>query len=293
MATGIDVLDKMTDGTRAQVERAQLLEPGLGAAIWRNHRDPAAVLSKPRGHILSLYLDGGRRTRRADKPSGFGGPGKICFLPSGHSSVWEVGGAMRFLHFYFDPQTLAAWTARALDRDHRDLEARELVYVEDAPTAAALRAVAAADWAEPADRLALSETAHALAVRNIERWFGPARPGAPRRGGLSPARRRRLLEAIEADLHRPLTLTHLAGLVGQSPWHFARMFRESVGVAPHRYVQARRMRRATRLLTAGKDPVGDVAAACGYASPTRFTAAVKTATGVTPSAIRAAGQRGR
>lgn len=283
---GVDVVDKMLTDTRARLERASAFGGGVAAAIWSNDADAAARLERPSGHIFSLYLEGGRRTRRVDKRSDFGGPDKSCFLPSGHSSVWEVGAAMRFIHLYFEEDALAAQVADAVDADIRDVAGRELSYVEDPIAAAVLRRLAAADWDEPGERVGVTALAHEIAARNVADWFGlKRRPSA--QGGLAPIRRRRVLDFIEGALDRPLDLDALAAVAGQSSWHFAKMFRVSVGLSPYAYVKARRMALALRLLRETTAPVGDVAAACGYASPTRFAGEVNRAFGASPRAIRA------
>ena len=57
--------------------------------------------------------------------------------------------------------------------------------------------------------------------------------------GLTPYRLRRVSEYIEHHLERDLSLSELAGLIDISPYHFARMFKQSTGVAPHHYVLER------------------------------------------------------
>ncbi len=53
---------------------------------------------------------------------------------------------------------------------------------------------------------------------------------------------------IEARLSEALTLEVLAEAAGLSTFHFAKMFKASFGLAPHRYVTERRIVRAKDLL---------------------------------------------
>ena len=55
-------------------------------------------------------------------------------------------------------------------------------------------------------------------------------------------------DLVEARLGGPLTLDDLAAVAHLSPFHFARAFARTTGLAPHRFVTARRMDRARRLL---------------------------------------------
>ncbi len=56
------------------------------------------------------------------------------------------------------------------------------------------------------------------------------------RGGLAPAVIRRVQEYLLAHLAEPVTLAELAQEAGLSEYHFARMFGQSLGCPPHRYL---------------------------------------------------------
>jgi AraC family transcriptional regulator len=62
------------------------------------------------------------------------------------------------------------------------------------------------------------------------------------------ARLRNLLAWIEENLDQPLTLADLAQEAALSEYHFARMFRQSMKMAPHQYVMQRRMVKAQALI---------------------------------------------
>lgn len=104
---------------------------------------------------------------------------------------------------------------------------------------------------------------------------------------LPPVRLRRVIDFIEANLAEPLTLELLAQVAGLSVFHFARVFRQSTGFSPYRYVSERRLLRAQRLLMASELSVHEIAQACGYPRHANFSAAFARARGMPPSAYRA------
>lgn len=110
-------------------------------------------------------------------------------------------------------------------------------------------------------------------------------------GGLAPGVKRHVLAWIDAHLDQPLTLADLAQQAGLSEFHFARMFRQSLNMAPHQYVMQQRMAKAQNLICHSALPLTEIALACGFSSPSHFSHRVKAATGLTPSQLRAA-QRG-
>lgn len=105
-------------------------------------------------------------------------------------------------------------------------------------------------------------------------------------GGLGAERRRRVVEHIDAHLDGALRLTDLAAIACLSPAHFSRAFKASFGIAPGRYVVARRIGRAKALLLSGNRRLTDVALDLGFSSHSHFTHAFRKATGVTPSRYR-------
>ena len=107
-------------------------------------------------------------------------------------------------------------------------------------------------------------------------------------GGLSPFVLRNVLAFIEENLAQPLTLAELAGQAALSEYHFARMFRQSMGLAPHQYVMQRRMEKAKALIQHTTTPLTDIALACGFNSGSHFSNRFRSMTGITPSQLRAA-----
>jgi hypothetical protein len=68
------------------------------------------------------------------------------------------------------------------------------------------------------------------------------------RGGLSPKTLRRVQDHIAANLGQKITNQALAQVAKLSPSHFARAFKDSQGVAPHRYILECRVKRTQVLL---------------------------------------------
>ena len=105
------------------------------------------------------------------------------------------------------------------------------------------------------------------------------------RGGLSGAAKRRTLELMEAQLDANLTVEALASEVGLSPAHFARAFKETMGLAPHRYLLTLRLEHARRLLDTPDAVLADVANRTGFADQAHFTRLFKRQFGVTPGVV--------
>lgn len=115
------------------------------------------------------------------------------------------------------------------------------------------------------------------------------RPG--RRPGLGrPAsedtRMRRAVEVMRERLAEPLTLAEIAAEVSLSVYHFIRVFKETTGETPHRFLTRVRVEEARRLLGNSDLSIAQVARRCGFATPGSFSTAFLRHTGLRPSAYR-------
>ena len=100
---------------------------------------------------------------------------------------------------------------------------------------------------------------------------------------LVPAKARRVIDYIEANLACDLQLLELSAVAGISRSHFARAFRNTVGMAPHAFVLQRRLARAVELLTPRTVSMREVAARCGFADQAHLTRTFKSQFGHPPS----------
>jgi transcriptional regulator GlxA family with amidase domain len=125
-----------------------------------------------------------------------------------------------------------------------------------------------------------------IGVQIVRRWSNHGTKATPVRGGLPPARLRRVEEFLMAHLADDIGLDALAAIAELSPKHFARAFRESTGVPPHRWLIEQRIDRAKALLRTTDLSLAETALACGFADQSHFTAAFRKLAGLTPGNYR-------
>jgi AraC-like DNA-binding protein len=113
-------------------------------------------------------------------------------------------------------------------------------------------------------------------------------PEAPRpsRGGLSPALTHRIREYIESHLDEKISLDALASMAGLSAHHFARAFRQSVGIPPHGYLLQRRLEHVQQMLRDTQRPLSEIAVAVGFSDQSHLARHFRRLTGMPPSLAR-------
>ena len=101
--------------------------------------------------------------------------------------------------------------------------------------------------------------------------------------GLSAAHLQRALAFIHDQLGEELSLADIAASVHLSPYHFARLFKQSVGLTPHQYVLGQRVEAAKRLLTDPEVTTAQVAAEVGFSDYSHLARHFKRLVGVPPA----------
>ncbi|NVK41822.1 MAG: helix-turn-helix transcriptional regulator [Oceanospirillaceae bacterium] len=92
-------------------------------------------------------------------------------------------------------------------------------------------------------------------------------------------------EFIELNLHRKISVAHLAGVACLSSSQFHELFKRQTGITPHQYLLEKRLGCAHGLLEQGY-PVARVIDLCGFANQSAFTHAFRRRFGIPPARFR-------
>jgi AraC-like DNA-binding protein len=117
-----------------------------------------------------------------------------------------------------------------------------------------------------------------LAVRILQK-LGALKKVQPH----SVGRMGRVMEYINDNLGRKMTLEELAQVACLSQFHFARQFKAAYNETPHEYVTRRRVETALRHIRQGAMALSMIAAVCGFCSQAHMTKTVRQSTGHTPT----------
>lgn len=117
----------------------------------------------------------------------------------------------------------------------------------------------------------------------------PTTSQAPRRPGPESHPEQivhRLIECIEQDYGKPITLRHCARKLGMNAAYLSDLFSHAMGVPFKTHLTELRLAKARQLLGGSTKNVSEAAGAVGYASENRFRIAFKKATGLSPKLWR-------
>ncbi|KAG6337299.1 hypothetical protein ID866_1806 [Astraeus odoratus] len=210
------------------------LNSGIQLAAWYNKHDTITV--KSNHHTLSLYVADGYESYQKT-PGGWkngGGPDRFCLMPKESESTWDIRDDLSFVHLYCTDEHLRDVGEKIWDKRPLSLTLDERIFGSDPKITALYRQfLLGCDWQQQANQLTLSTASTLLLTHLLQNYANVQWKLPVVTGGLSPFVLRNVLAFIEENLGQPLTLADLAAQAALSEYHFARMFRQSTGLAPH------------------------------------------------------------
>lgn len=228
-----------------------------------------------------LYFDG--QLRRAQNHT----VGVTSIYDLRRGPVADIREPFHSLVFYLPRTAINSLAAEAGLRPPDDLRHTLGLSVDDPVVRHLLSSlrplIAAPEQVHPLflDHVVLAMTAHMACA-----YGGMKKDAGIPRGGLAPAQERRAKEFMSANLNEAFSLNRLAVECGLSTQHFARAFRLSTGMPPHRFLVRLRLERAKELLRTRALSLVDVAIFSGFADQSHFNRVFKAAVGVTPGTWR-------
>ena len=272
------------------------------AARWsglavEDYSIPACVIPRHEHveNFLHVVLRGSVKyeVRTRGKTLRFGAsPGTTFILPRGTVDELRWEGPTHRIAVAIHSRLLAS--ALEESAHENDIELTEHWNLTDPHIMAVLLALRTdLDAGCPAGRLYGESLASALAVYLLNRYTVRRFAPVVYRGGLPGYRLKRVLDHIGDNLADDLSRSELAAIASMSPHYFAELFRQSTGVAPHRYVLLQRIERAKESLRDPKRSIIDAGLDAGFQNPSHFARVFRKFVGVSPSRFHSAMQTSR
>ena len=267
------------NGVRPPRDLRVIAVPGILAQITRG--EPAGSLELPEspGNVLMVNLSPVQALRQFRNQRSFVSNmlnWDMTLMPQGTRSAWSWNSACDRFDLIVSPDVLGGehkidTVDRFLFRD-RKLQniCRQLC-----------REISLRDRADRLNIEVLAIEASWLLL--YEYSTGRTRAPSIPRGGLTHNRARQVVEFVEENLGRAVTVRELADLAELSTYHFVRMFKKTLGLTPYQYLLERRVERAKELLRSKTTLLADVGLSVGFGNQSHFTSAFHRAVGTTPA----------
>lgn len=268
-------------GTGAQLGSAYL-QNGIGAAIVEE--TPSEIFAPAVTETILIVSLNDRPEQLADllgkKDLRPFPKNSVIVVPAGLQTWWSAPSVtMKQIHVHIDP----AFFSRIENIQPSSLT-RPRFGLEDKVLAPIGRAIEVALTCYEGSGLELY--LEQLLLAYILRIFTAAPTPDSRSSGLAPWAQRQCVAYMHENLAQGVQLEELAQIAGLSPHHFAKMFKQNTGSAPHAFFMTLRMEKARELLAKTTLPVSEVAALVGYSAPSTFARLFNAHVGSTPLRYR-------
>lgn len=231
-----------------------------------------------------LYTEGGQPY------SGRDAVGDVSFVPAERCRWGSYrGGWIEYARLLIDPQTVVDALAESVVA--QKLELLPFDNVRDPFIHGAVLALK--DEAENGGlcgSLFAETLSTALAIHLMRCHFSRPVLALPV-GTLSKTQMRKVEERMHEGLDQDVKLGELAASIGMSPDRFGRMFKNTTGRPPHRYLLELRLGRARELLIETDMPIAQIAYVIGLSSQSHLTRLFTRMLNITPHALRKAAGR--
>jgi AraC family transcriptional regulator len=259
-----------------------------GVTVDRHLAMPSFQMNAPAldHHCVAFVTNGAARVyqRRGGKElNGVVRMGDTILIAAGHPCLWSGASAATFRMRL--PATLIEDVV--LETGQGDPASAELINVFCARDLFVARAAEAfaeelVNGSHPARQLILEATSLALAAHLVRRYSASrCSHGISRNLGSKAITK--ALEYLNDNYADDISLASLAKYTGVSKFHFARMFKDSLGVSPMAYLEKIRLKEAESILRTGNCTLAQVARATGFSSRHYFSRRFRARLGYSPT----------
>ena len=267
------------NGVSRPIDLQVIAVPGIVAQITRGEPSGSLELEESPGNVLMVNLSPVQALRQVRHQRSFVSnmlSWDMTLMPRGTPSKWSWNSTCDRFDLVVSPDVLGEeYKIDTVDRFlFRDEELENICRQ-------LCREISLRDRA---DRLCVEALAIDIASLLLREYsMASARAKTTPRGGLTRNNARRVVEYVEANFGRSVTVRELAEVAELSPHHFVRMFKRSLGLTPYQYLLERRVERAKELLRSKVASLAEVGLSTGFGSQSHFTSTFHRAVGATPA----------
>lgn len=238
-------------------------------------------------HLLCLLLSEGNHQKitrigeQKSEKSQLKGEFWICSAKT--SGLWAWDSTDESLMFVIEPRLLNRIAEEVSEKDISRVELLNLIGVRDPQIDAIAHLFQAEmDGGSLGEPLYTESLMQVLIVYLLRQYCTFQPKNQPITQSLSPQRLQSVVDYIHSYLDKPLHLAELAAVADMSQYHFCRLFKQSIGIAPYQYVLQQRMEKAKELLHQEKYTVAEISLLVGCTDQSRFAKHFKRQFGAKP-----------
>jgi AraC family transcriptional regulator len=224
------------------------------------------------------WLDG-KRTRETRHL------GEIAMIPAGISHRCNWNTSVQFMVLAVEPAILIQVADDLVDRDRIELISHFMTEQDLLLQGIFLALKEEIEFGKIGGHLLVDSLKTTLAIHLLRKYCTTQPKLSSYANGLSKSKLRQVTEYINEHLHQDLKLIEIAAIAQMSPYHFLRLFKQSLGITPHQYILQRRIEKAKYLLQHSQLSIAAIAFKVGFCDQSHLTRYFKRIVGLTPKQL--------
>jgi AraC family transcriptional regulator len=223
-------------------------------------------------------LDGKRSRERR-------GAGDIAIIPAGitHSCSWDTPA--QFMVLAVEPTLLKQVGQDWVNPDQIELLPQFMSQPDSFIQSIFVTLKREAEIGGMGSYLLVDSLRTALAVHLLRNYCKTRPKLSSYTNGLPASKLTLVKDYINDHLHQGLKLDEIAAIAQISPYHFLRLFKQSMGLTPHQYIMQCRLNQAKHLLLHSNLSIAEIATRTGFCDQSHLTRYFKRTIGATPSQL--------
>jgi AraC family transcriptional regulator len=193
-------------------------------------------------------------------------PGDLAIYPANASQQFRWDKEAEFFNLFLEPSFLTQVGYEVFGSDRLELIPHLATLFDPLVQQIGFALKTSLEIDGKNSNLYADSIAHALVVHLLSRYSTNSRQIKTITGGFTQQQWKQIVDFIDANLDRNISLTELAKIVQLSPYHFAHLFKKSTNTSPHQYLIRCRIERAKQLIVMGNLSLAAIAQTVGFAS---------------------------
>lgn len=215
--------------------------------------------------------------------------GDVVMTPAGTRAGLRLYDESEVIAITIDPGRVQRFAETELGVILTDRQLQDMPFVSDPEISAAAVMVRDSLFAGGAASAVMYDAlARVFLVKLIEKYGETMQDAVHASSRFTTAQYRRVMDHIEGNLRRTLSLDELAEVAGMSSASFSRHFKEMLGKTPMQHVMSYRVERAADLMRDPSLALSEVALQTGFADQAHLSRSFKQVHGRSPRSYRTA-----
>ena len=243
---------------------------------------PPGIITQPRldRHRLALNLTQGHSVeikRRNGWEKKFYSAEDLAMVPFDHANIIRWFTEIRYFLVTFEPALIEGLlsTGKMSLAEQRGVQDKMLLQL-------LLRLRHELQSPSGPGRLLHQSLGLCIAIHMVTNFITSGKkPFAPK-GKFSSSQLATVIECLDASVKKDIGLTELAGLLNLSPFHFSHLFRNTLGISPHKYYLHLKIHRAMQAIQNRNSSLTGIAYDFGFSDQSHFSRTFKKIAGISP-----------